>query len=146
MPFRLSAAAGFAAVVMTAPAFADTLPDAIATIPGSVEDVRIVGTWEADDGLGSYRVVVARDHTSSMSARLFVQWISYSQSAARIDQSVEIAEVADLGLDVIDYNAESDPDGLSLYLEMLDHSDGLDETYELHLFSPTDYIFGPATN
>ena len=146
MPFRLSAAAGFSAVLMGVPAWGDTLPDAVTAIPGSIEDVRMVGSWEADDGVGSYRIVVARDHAEATSARLFVQWVSYGGSSARIDQSIEIAEVADAGLDVIDYNAESDPDGLSLYLEMIDHNDGLDETYELHLFSPTDYIFGPATN
>ena len=37
-------------------------------------------------------------------------------------------------------------DGLSVFLQTVDPSDGFDETFELHMFSPTEYIFGPATN
>lgn len=128
-------------------AFADDLADAVNAIPGSVEDMRIGGTWENDDRNGVYRIVVARSGTEPVTARLFVQWIAFDDAGrANIDRSVEIMEMADLHLDIVDYTSESDSDGLSVYLEMLDPNGGDDETYELHLFSPTDYIFGPASN
>ena len=128
-------------------ALADDLTEAVKAIPGSVEDVRIGGTWESDDKSGVYRIVIARSGTEPVTARLFVQWITVDdEGQASVDRSVEIMELADLRLDIVDYTSESDADGLSVYLETLNPTGGIDETYELHLFSPTEYIFGSATN
>ena len=128
-------------------AFADDLAESVRAIPGSVEDVRVSGTWEDADRNGVYRVVIARTGLEPVTARLFVQWVAYeADGSAVIDQSVEITELAALGLDVVDYETESDADGLSVFLQTVDPSDGFDETFELHMFSPTEYIFGPATN
>ena len=128
-------------------AFAEDVADAVATIPGSVEDVRLGGSWEEGDKVGAYRIVVTRTNTDPVTARLFVQWVAYGANGeATVDRSVEIMELADLGLDIVDFSSESDADGLSLFIETLDPAGGIDETYELHLFSPVEYIFGPATN
>ncbi len=128
-------------------AWADDLANAVTALPGAVEDIRVSGTWEREDRSGSYRIVIARNGLDPVTARLFVQWIAYEvDGTAVVDNSVEIKELASLGLDIVDYMTESDADGLSVFLDTLNPTDGLDETYELHLFSPTEYIFGPATN
>jgi hypothetical protein len=128
-------------------AFADEIADAVAAIPGVVEDVRVGGTWENGDKSGAYRIIVTRTGTDSVTARLFIQWIAYGQDGeATVDQSVEIKELADLKLDIVDFMSESDTDGLSVYIDTVNPTDGLDETYELHMFSATDYRFEPATN
>lgn len=128
-------------------ALGDDMPDAVATIPGSIEDVRVGGSWENGARSGAYRIVVTRSGGDPATARLFVQWLAYGENGESVvDKSVEITELADLGLDIIDYISESDSDGLSVYIETVNPSDGFDETYELHLFSPTDYRFGPASN
>ncbi|WP_421724032.1 hypothetical protein [Bauldia sp.] len=134
-------------VGLAGPAFGDDLADSVSTIPGSIEDMRVGGSWEHGERSGAYRIVVTRTAGEPPTARLFVQWIAYGNDGqAMVDNSVEITELADLGLDIIDYISESDSDGLSVYIETVNPADGFDETYELHLFSPTDYRFGPATN
>jgi hypothetical protein len=126
---------------------ADALLDGIGNIPGSVEDVRIGGTWERDGTNGAYRVVITRTSGEPVTARLFVQWIVYGETAdARVENTIEIREFADLKLDVVNYVSESDDDGLSVYLETIDPNGNSDQSYELHVVSPTDYRFGPATN
>ncbi|MCB1486688.1 MAG: hypothetical protein KDJ88_04410 [Bauldia sp.] len=128
-------------------ALADELAGSVKTIPGAVEDVRVSGTWESAERNGIYRVIIARSGLEPVTARLFVQWVAYeTDGSAVVDQSVEIKELADLGLDIVDYETESDVDGLSVFIQTVDPKDGFDETYELHMFSPTEYIFGPATN
>jgi len=128
-------------------AFADDLAESVKSLPGAVDDVRVSGTWESADRNGIYRVVIARTGLEPVTARLFIQWVAYEPDGnAVVDQSVEIKELADLGLDIVDYETESDVDGLSVFLQTVDPKDGFDETYELHMFSPTEYIFGPATN
>ncbi|MEP0323550.1 hypothetical protein [Bauldia litoralis] len=128
-------------------ALADDVADAVNSIPGAIEDVRISGSWENDDKSGAYRIVVARTGLEPVTARLFIQWLAYEvDGAAVVEKSVEIKELGELGLDVVDYMTESDVDGLSIFIETINPADGYDETYELHLFSPTEYIFGPATN
>jgi hypothetical protein len=140
----LSIVAGLALV---RPAVADPLLDGIASIPGSIEDVRIGGTWQKDGRNGAYRVLISRNSTDPVTARLFVQWIAYHQGAdATVDTSIEIREFADLKLDIVNYVSESDEDGLSVYLETIDPKGNADQSYELHVVSPTDYRFGPASN
>ncbi len=49
---------------------------------------------------------------------------------------------------MVDFTAESDQDGLAVYIQTLNpNSDGThDESYELFVASPTEYRFGPASN
>jgi hypothetical protein len=140
---------GLAALVLalSQPAFADELADGVATIPGGIEDVRIGGTWEGEGKSGAYRVLVARTGGDTVTARLFVQWIAYQEDgSATVDNTVEIKELADLKVDIVNYQSESDRDGLSVYIETLGSGETDDVSYELHLVSPTDYRFGPASN
>ena len=62
------------------PAFSDALSDGIAALPGSVEDVRIAGTWQKEGKSGAYRVIVSRSGGDAVTARLFVQWIAYGEA------------------------------------------------------------------
>ena len=144
---RAAIAGAVAALILAAPAFADEIADGIAALPGAVEDVRIGGTWEKDGRSGAYRIVVAREGSDAITARLFIQWIAYDDAGgAKLEETVEIKEFADLKLDIVDYTSDSDTDGLSVYLETVDPESDADESYELFVFSPTDYRLGPATN
>jgi hypothetical protein len=135
------------ALAAAAPARADDIFDGIAKMPGAVEDVRIGGTWENGGTTGAYRVVVARTGGDAITARLFVQWIAYQDGGgAAVDNTIEIKELGALKVDVIDFNSESDSDGLSVYIQTLNPNGGGDQTYELFVTSPTEYRFGPASN
>lgn len=125
----------------------DPLLDGISKIPGAVEDVRIGGTWEKDGKNGEYRVVITRSGGDTVTARLFVQWIAYhDDGGTSVDATIEIKELAALKVDVVDYTSESDQEGLSVYLETIDPNGNADQNYELHVTSPTEYKFGPASN
>ncbi len=135
---------GLAAAV---PARADALLDGLKAIPGSVEDVRIAGTWEQGDKAGAYRVIIARTVGEAVTARLFVQWLAYhDDGSATVDNTIEIKELADLKVDIVDYTSESDTDGLSVFLQTLNPNGSTDQNYELFVISPTEYRFGPASN
>jgi hypothetical protein len=148
MSTRLAAAALFAmALAATPPALADAVLDGIASMPGGVENVGIAGTWQRDGKSGVYRVVIARTGGDAVTARLFVQWLTYGEAGdTTVENTVEIAEFATLGLDIVDYVSESDAEGLSVYIETIDPQGSAADQYELHIFAPDDYRFGPATN
>jgi hypothetical protein len=141
-------AAGVMVGLSTAtPAFADEIADGVAAMPGAVEDVRIGGTWQRDGKSGTYRIVIARRGGNDVTARLFVQWVSYQiDGSATVEDSIEINELADLGVDIIDFTSESDADGLTVYVQTFNLNDDADLTYELFVFSPTDYLFDQASN
>jgi hypothetical protein len=128
-------------------AHADPLLDGIGKVPGAVEDVRIGGTWEKEGKSGAYRVLISRSGGDTVTARLFVQWIAYHDDGeASVDTTIEIKELGALKVDVVDYTSESDQEGLSVYLETIDPNGNADQNYELHVTSPTEYKFGPASN
>jgi hypothetical protein len=136
-----------AALALATAAHADPLLDGIGKIPGAVEDVRIGGTWEKDGKNGAYRVLITRSGGDTVTARLFVQWLAYHDDGeATVDGTIEIKELAALKVDVVDYTSESDQEGLSVYLETIDPNGNADQNYELHVTSPTEYKFGPASN
>lgn len=145
---RLVLAAGLAAgFALTGPVCADDLADGIAAIPGAVEDVRIGGTWEADGDSGIYRIVVSRSGGNEITARLFVQWVAYRPAGGvSVVRSIEIAEFGALGVDIEDFASESDADGLAVFIRTIDPAGGNDLAYELFVFGPDDYRFGPASN
>jgi hypothetical protein len=146
MNFALVLALG-ALLSFSPPALADPVADGIAAIPGGVEDIRIGGTWESEGKTGAYRVVIARSGGDTVTARLFVQWIGYQEDgSATVDNSIEIKELADLKVDIVNYQSESDRDGLSVYIETIGTDGDRNDSYELHLISPTEYRFGPASN
>jgi hypothetical protein len=148
MSTKLAAAALFAmALAATPPALADAVLDGIAGMPGGVEDVRIGGTWQKEGKSGAYRIVIARTGGDAVTARLFIQWVAYGEAGdTSVENTVEIAEFGTLGLDIVDYVSESDAEGLSVYIETIDPQGSADDQYELHIFAPDDYRFGPATN
>ena len=109
--------------------------------------MRIGGTWEKDGKNGEYRVVITRSGGDTVTARLFVQWIAYHDDGdTSVDNTIEIKELGALKVDVVDYTSESDQEGLSVYLETIDPNGNADQNYELHVTSPTEYKFGPASN
>jgi hypothetical protein len=146
---RLWAAMAAVSVLATAatPVVADPVADGVAAIPGAVEDARIGGTWSAGDKSGVFRIVVARAGGDAVTARLFVQWVAYQgDGSATVEDSVEIVEFAALSVDVDDYTSESDSDGLSVFIRTIDPNGSDDLIYELFVFSPSEYRFGPASN
>lgn len=128
-------------------AVADDVADEVKAMPGGVEDVSIGGSWQDGDRSGAYRLVVTRAGVEKVTARLFVQWLAYGEAGeATVADSIEITELAELGVDIVNLSTEADADGLSLYVDTLGESGELGETYEIHVFSPTDYRFGTASN
>jgi len=141
-------ALGFALGLLVAgPARADEVADGVAAIPGAVDEVRVGGTWADGDNSGIYRIVVTRSGGDEVTARLFVQWVAYQgDGGATVQHSIEIKEFAALNVDIDDFTSESDADGLSVFIRTIDPNGPNDLAYELFVFSPTEYRFGPATN
>ena len=126
---------------------ADALTDAAANLAPSVQDVRLAGTWKKDSRKGVYRVIVARTPAPGSTARLFVQWIAISvDGSQRVERSIEIAELAALKLDISNFVTETDPDGLSIFVEVVDAAKHTDQSYELFVEDDGTYRFGPASN
>lgn len=151
MVSRRFAVAAFAACIAlgsaSVPALADDVFDGIAGLPGSVEDVRIGGTWEDGGKIGTYRILVTRTGGEAVTARMFVQWVAYEDDGgATVEHTIEIEELGALGVDVIDFTSDADADGLSVFIQTLDPNGTLDEDYALYVFSPTQHRFGPASN
>lgn len=133
------------ALALASPAAADLVHDGVAVLPGEIEDVRIAGTWDQDDQSGFYRIAIARAGINEISARMFVQWVAFQPDGnALLMDTIEITELTELGVDIIDYISESDPDGLTVYIQT-DGENG-DESFELFVFGTDDYMFGPASN
>ncbi len=128
-------------------AVADEVPEQVRAISGSVEDVSIGGNWQDGDRTGAYRIVVTRGGLDRITARLFVQWIAYGDAGeATVAESIEIKELGDLGVDIVNLSSESDDQGLSVFVDTMNGGEHGPETYEVHIFSPDDYMFGPASN
>lgn len=128
-------------------AVADEVADQVAAMPGAVEDVSIGGSWQDGDRNGAYRLVVTRAGGEKITARLFIQWIAYGDAGeATVADSIEIAEMAALGVDIVNLSSEADDDGLSVFVDTINDAGDTGDSYELHVFSPNDYMFGPASN
>lgn len=126
---------------------ADAVSDSVQTLDASVQDIRIAGNWEKDGRKGVYRILVARTAAPKPTARLFVQWIATGvDGSVQVERSIEITELAELKLDVSDFVAESDPDGLSVFVEVVDPAQDTDQSYELFVDDDGTYRFGPASN
>jgi hypothetical protein len=148
MTMRLAAVAGLLiALAAAGPLRADPVADGVAAIPGVVEDVRIGGTWAARAQSGVYRIVVARTGGDQVTARLFVQWLAYDDDGGtKVQNSIEIKEFSALAVDIDDFTSESDDEGLTVFIRTIDPNGNNDQAYELFVFTPTKYRFGPATN
>jgi hypothetical protein len=129
-------------------AFADPLAAGIAAMPPDVEDVRVVGSWAMPEGkTGVYRLIVARSGTQTVTARLFLQWISYPASApaGEIVAGVEISELRDLAVNVLDYRIETGPNELVVFLTLSKPGEA-EREYELIVRAADDYKFRPQSN
>jgi hypothetical protein len=134
-------------LLVAGPVRADEVADGVAAIPGAVDEVRIGGTWAEGDDSGVYRIVITRSGGDQVTARLFVQWVAYTDDGgAAVTNSIEIEEFAALNVDIDDFTSESDADGLSVFIRTIDPAGADDLAYELFVFSPSEYRFGPATN
>ncbi|MHA1157970.1 MAG: hypothetical protein ACTSP2_04380 [Alphaproteobacteria bacterium] len=143
----LLAIAVVAGTIGARPVMADEIADGIALLPGVVEDVRVGGTWSNDGQSGVYRIVIARSGGNELTARLFIQWVAFvADGGATLIDSLEITEFADLGVDIVDTISESDQDGLSVFIQADNPSPTGEDSFELYVFSPTDYLFDAATN
>ncbi|MCX5493556.1 hypothetical protein OSH11_02440 [Kaistia dalseonensis] len=140
--------AAFSSIPSAIPAaWADPVTDRIAALDPSVQDVRIAGDWEKDGRKGVYRIVVSRTAAEKPTARLFVQWIAVGIDGSQtVDRTTEVSELVGLKLDIVDFVAETDPDGLSIFVETLDPANDTDQSYELFIDSDGSYRFGPASN
>ena len=137
----------FVGLAVARPAFADAFMDGLTALPGNVEEVRIGGTWDREGKSGAYRILVARSGGDVITARLFVQWLVYNDDGgATVSDTIEIKELADLGVDIVDFTSDTDQDGLTVFVQTLDPNGSNDLNYELNVTSPTQYTFRPASN
>lgn len=148
MIVRTLLAACILAAATIAPLRADTLADGIAALSPSIQEVRTVGAWEKDGHKGVYRIIIDRT-APGPTARLFVQWLEgAADGTTTINRSVDIKEMVELKRNIGDFVVETDPDGLSVFLEMIDPAavDAPKESYELFIGDDENYRFGPASN
>lgn len=148
MIVRTLLAACILAAATIAPLRADTLADGIAALSPSIQEVRTVGAWEKDGHKGVYRIIIDRA-APGPTARLFVQWLEgAADGTMAIIRSVDIKEMVELKRNIGDFVVETDPDGLSVFLEMIDPAavDAPKESYELFIGDDENYRFGPASN
>jgi hypothetical protein len=126
---------------------ADAISDSVGSLEASVQDVRITGTWQIEGRKGVYRILIARPSVAKPTARLFVQWIATGADGSQtIDRTIEVTELPALKLDIADYVAETDTDGLSVFVETTNPANDSDQSYELILDNDGTYRFGPASN
>ena len=148
----LVAFAGLALCVMSLPgpvrAAGDPLGAAIAAMPADIEDVRLVGKWARDGKSGLYRVTVARrGGGESFAARVFVQWLAYSDTdVGTIEATTEIAEIPAMKANVVDLAVDDEDGRLTLVLQL--SGPGIDEakSYEAVIKGPGEYVFQDAGN
>lgn len=128
-------------------AFADAVSDGVAAMPGSVQEVRFSGSWQSGGTNGVYRIVVARAATPAVSTRMFIQWVALgSGGQMTVVNTTEIGELGASGLNVTGFTAQSDAEGLALFLNVIPPGGSFPEEYELFVFGPNEYRFGVATN
>jgi hypothetical protein len=137
------------ALAVVPPAFAqsDSLIDSLNALPGNIEDVRIVGSWNQGGQSGVYRVLVARSGGDMVTARLFLQWLVYDDNGgAKVTDTIEIQEFAQLNVDIVDFNSSSDGNPLTINIQTLDPNGNADKNYLLTVNSPTQHTLTPASN
>jgi len=134
-------------MAVIAPLRADPVSDGIAALAPSVQDVRTVGTWDKDGHKGVYRVVIDRSGPEP-TARLFVQWLERKDDGTvSVVRNVDIKELVELKRNIGDFVVETDEDGVSIFLELVDPADAdAKESYELFIGDEDSYRFGPASN
>jgi hypothetical protein len=141
------AAAGLSLVLLAgAPARAQAPappPAIVNTLPVTVVLVRVVGPWTLPNARGISRIVGAADGTRM---RLFVQWIADAPQGAVLVDTREVTPVAQRGLVFGDVRVEASENDASVFLDTLPGADGLKDTFVLHVRTPGDFRFGPATN
>ena len=54
--------------------------------------------------------------------------------------------MGELGVDIANLSSETDEQGISVFVDTMSGGGQVGETYEVHVFSPNDYMFGPASN
>jgi hypothetical protein len=135
------------AIVAVRPAFADAVLDGLKTLPGSIEDVRVGGTWDQGGKSGIYRIIVSRSGGDPITARLFIQWVAYDDNGgATVTDTIEIKEFAALNVDIQDFTSDSDSSSLTVYIQTLDPNSDNNPNYQLVVNSPSHYKFGLAPN
>lgn len=136
-----------AAAVSFSPAVADTASNGAAGAHENIQDIRYAGSWNRDGRTGVYRVVIMQGNGERAADRLFVQWISQDNGGElRVEDSIEINEIAAWGLDIVDYVSQSDSDGLVLFMDVVNPHTRFGEEYELFVMAPNEYRLGIPTN
>ncbi|MBL8574190.1 MAG: hypothetical protein JNM13_10980 [Hyphomicrobiaceae bacterium] len=126
----------------------DFLAGSVVSLPADIEDVRVVGNWtDAEGKTGVYRIVVVRTGSSTIVARLFVQWLTYpvGGTSGEVLSTVEIDQVRQLGANIVDYTFEDGGSELQIHLTLSKAGDA-DREYEVIIRAADDYRFEPAGN
>ncbi|WP_206453943.1 hypothetical protein [Aurantimonas marina] len=115
-----------------------------------VQDVQIVGPWSDGTSEGVWRTVMVQSQTDDSAFHFFVQQLEGAGSDMSVRATTEVAEINQIEGAVVGYRAdepsEEQPNGLTLFFDILPKDGEIAETYELHFFPGEPYSFGPATN
>lgn len=115
-----------------------------------VADVQVVGPWSDGERMGIWRTVTLQPEGEGAGNRFFVQQIEEVDGAPAVSSSTEIVEIGELAGAVIAYRAdppsETQPELLTLFLDIVPLDGEVAETYELFFTTAEPYVFGPASN
>ncbi len=137
----------------TAPAEAEAAPppvdplfQMIESVPVAITDIRLVGEWSEGDEVGIFRTIVTQDMVLGGASRLFVQWLAPGDTGPRIRHQIEIKELVEERINIVDFTAETDQQGLALYLETVAANGGFSSGFEVFITAPDEYLFQPISN
>ncbi len=115
-----------------------------------VQDVQIVGPWSDGARDGVWRTVMVQSQTDDSAFHFFVQQLEGAGANLSVLSTTEVGEISQIDGTVVGYRAdepsEEQPNGLTLFFDILPSDGEIAETYELHFFPGEPYSFGPATN
>lgn len=115
-------------------------------IPATVTQVKLFAAWEDGDATGFYRGIVTVPEPGK--ATFTLQWIAVGPEGqlSEVRHSLPIPEVETLSGLVIDFRGEVDTQGLTVFIDVQEAPDVLEETYVLYVDGPDAYTFEGASN
>ncbi|MEM8811554.1 MAG: hypothetical protein AAGF59_02975 [Pseudomonadota bacterium] len=130
------------AVIASVPARSDPLSE----IPADIADIRLFGSWEDDAVSGIYRGIVSVPEPGR--SRFTLQWVAFKAdgSLGTVSHSMPVPEVSEIEGIITGYRGEVDEQGLTVFLDIQERPEALEDTYVLYVNGPDDYLFEGASN
>lgn len=120
--------------------------DAMKQIPADIADIRLFASWEQDGKSGIYRGIVTIPKPGK--ATFTLQWLVFGDDGAlaAVEHSMPVPEVSELDGIITDYRNETDAEGLTIFLDLKESANAIEDTYVIYVNGPADYAFEGASN